>query len=128
MVQKCYTISFCLFFVFLFWVLLVYLFCFCFCFCFFVFCFLYYYFVVVLGGRVGFHYTCINDDSILIIEQHSNIWFEYPRVIYYIHRCWLRMFVHNSIVISSTLLSLLVQCLFQLQTHRLNYFHIIYTI
>ena len=126
MVQKCYTISFCLFFVFLFWILLVYFFYFFFFF--FFFFFLYYYFVVVLGGGVGLHYTCINDDSILIIEQHSNIWFEYPRVIYDIHRCWLRMFVHNSIVISSTLLSLLVQRLFQLQTNRLNYFHIIYTI
>ena len=124
MVQKCYTISFCLFFVFLFWILLVYLFCFCLFFCFLFFILL---FFVFWEGGVGFHFTCIDDDTILIIEQHSNIWFKYPRVIYDIHKCWLRMFAHNSIVISSTLLSLLVQCLFQWQPNRLNYSYIIYT-
>jgi hypothetical protein len=47
----------------------------------------------------GFHFTCINDDTCLIIEKHSNIWFEYPRVIYEMQRCYLRKFVHNSFII-----------------------------
>jgi hypothetical protein len=56
---------FCLLFLFLF----AYLFCFCFCFCFCLFLLFVYFFVWEVS--VGFHFTCMDDDTCLILEKQQ---------------------------------------------------------